>query len=100
MWCSYYITLLFLRQVSVVIATFVLAGVNIWSFTMLRQDFNLYDYIPSDSYATEYINAQTVFYPDRGYEAAVYCGKTNSLVYLRLCHLFLKFMLYDRNIFH
>ncbi|XP_060591012.1 patched domain-containing protein 3-like [Ruditapes philippinarum] len=59
--------------ISVLIATTVLVGVNIWSFTMLRQDFNLYDYIPSDSYATDYINAQMVFYPDRGYDAAVYC---------------------------
>ncbi|XP_053394032.1 protein patched homolog 1-like isoform X2 [Mercenaria mercenaria] len=60
-------------KISVVIATGVLVCVNIWSFTKLRQDFNLYDYIPSDSYATEYINAQMTFYPDRGYDAAVYC---------------------------
>lgn len=79
------------EQISVVIATGVLACVNIWSFTKLEQDFNLYDYIPDDSYATEYIHAQTRLYPDRGYDAAVYCGKekmgcknTTDIVYIKI----------------
>ena len=61
-------------QVLVILVTLTVAGINLWSFTQLRQDFDLYNYIPSDSYATEYIKAQKHFYPNRGYDAAVYCG--------------------------
>jgi len=61
--------------VLVVIVTVVLVGVNTWSFTKLKQDFDLYDYLPADSYSTDFIHAQLRFYPDRGYDAAIYCGK-------------------------
>jgi len=32
-------------------------------------------YLPTISHATDFIHAQLRFYPDRGYDAAIYCGK-------------------------
>ncbi|KAL4236787.1 Patched domain-containing protein 3 [Mactra antiquata] len=60
-------------KITVIIITCILVCVNSWSFSLLEQDFDLYDYIPTDSYATDYIHALRRLYPDRGYEAAVYC---------------------------
>ena len=62
-------------QIVVILITIGVTSVNVWSFTQLRQDFDLYNYIPDDSYAQDFIKAQQRFYPDRGYEATVYCGK-------------------------
>ena len=45
----------------------------------MRQDFDLYNYIPSDSYATSFVEAQKEFYPDKGYDTAIYCGKCDKL---------------------
>lgn len=67
-------------KIAVVVVTTVLAGVNLWSFTLLHQNFDLYNYIPRDSYATDYINAQKVYFPDRGYGAAVYCDDMDYLI--------------------
>ncbi|XP_052775868.1 protein patched homolog 3-like isoform X2 [Mya arenaria] len=67
-------------KVCVVIVTAVLVCVNIWSFTMLRQDFNIYDYLPQDSYATEYVQAQLKYYPDRGFDASIYCDGMDYFV--------------------
>ncbi|XP_052280398.1 protein patched homolog 3-like isoform X3 [Dreissena polymorpha] len=61
-------------KVAVAITTVVLASVNTWSFTKLRQDFDLYDYLPRDSYATEFVQTQMKYFPDRGFGASIYCG--------------------------
>ena len=41
----------------------------------MRQDFDLYNYIPDDSYATNFIEAQKKHFPDKGFDTAIYCGK-------------------------
>ena len=48
----------------------------------MKQDFDLFNYIPSDSYATEFVNAQKLHFPDQGFSTAVYCGKILSLFWL------------------
>ena len=46
----------------------------------MKQDFDLFNYIPSDSYATQFVEAQKLHFPDQGFSTAVYCGKIQFFV--------------------
>jgi hypothetical protein len=58
----------------VVVVTLAVFGVNVWSFTKLKQEFDLASYIPSDSYAYQFMKAKSRLFRTEGDDTAVYCG--------------------------
>ncbi|KAL3868797.1 hypothetical protein ACJMK2_041557 [Sinanodonta woodiana] len=64
-------------KIAVLLVTCVLVAVNCWSFTLMKQDFDLYNYIPTDSYARGYVKATNMFFPSAGDHVAVYCDTMN-----------------------
>ena len=66
-------TILF--QIIVILIAMAVTGVNTWSFTKLEHDFDYKEYLPSDSYSTEYVDADRKYFPDDGTFVLVYCGR-------------------------
>ncbi|KAK3599821.1 hypothetical protein CHS0354_022387 [Potamilus streckersoni] len=64
-------------KITVILVTCALVAVNCWSFTLMKQDFDLYNYIPTDSYARDYVGATKMFFPSAGDNIAVYCDSMN-----------------------
>ncbi|XP_070195122.1 patched domain-containing protein 3-like isoform X2 [Littorina saxatilis] len=65
----------------VVIVTLIIFAVNVWSFTQLKQEFKLATYIPSDSYAYQFVDAKERLFDTEGIDTAVYCGGFNYQAY-------------------
>ncbi|XP_046544778.1 protein patched homolog 1-like isoform X1 [Haliotis rubra] len=61
-------------KILVIVTTLGLLGVFMWRFILLRQDFDLVNYIPSDSYAYAFVKAKERYFPDEGIDTAVYFG--------------------------
>ena len=58
-----------------IILTLSVFAVNVWSFTLLKQEFKLSTYIPSDSYAYKFVDAKERLFTTEGEDTAVYCGE-------------------------
>lgn len=61
-------------KVIVLLATLTLVGVNVWGFVELEQYFDSNWFLPTDSYAYKFTQAQAQYFPDDGADGAVYCG--------------------------
>ena len=70
-----------LFQIIVVLIAMGVTGVNIWSFTKLKHDFDYKEYLPSDSYSIKYVDADRNYFPEDGTFVLVYCGVFMSIVY-------------------
>lgn len=68
-------------KIAVIIITIAIFAVNVWSFTLLKQEFKLASYIPSDSYAYQFFSAKERLFDTQGEDAAVYCGNFNYVSY-------------------
>ncbi|KAH9519679.1 hypothetical protein Btru_003303 [Bulinus truncatus] len=64
-------------KVLVILLTLGMAGLGIWRAIQLRQDFDLTNYLPSDSYAYTYDHAKRQYFNRQGMETGVYCGGLN-----------------------
>ncbi|KAI8773865.1 NPC1-like intracellular cholesterol transporter 1 isoform X1 [Biomphalaria glabrata] len=64
-------------KVLVIIFTLAMAGLGIWRAIHLRQDFDLTNYLPSDSYAYAYDHIKKEYFDRQGMETRVYCGGLN-----------------------
>ncbi|XP_071117818.1 NPC intracellular cholesterol transporter 1-like isoform X1 [Haliotis cracherodii] len=64
-------------KILVIVTTLGLLGVFMWRFILLRQDFDLVNYIPNDSYAFAFVKAKEKYFPDEGIDTAVYFGGFN-----------------------
>ena len=65
---------LILLQIGIIIFTLALFAMNVWSFTLLKQEFKLATYIPSDSYAYKFVDAKERLFTKEGIATSVYCG--------------------------
>ncbi|XP_055956287.1 patched domain-containing protein 3 [Patella vulgata] len=70
-------------KIIVMLIVAILVGVNLWRFILLKQDFNLTNYIPSDSYAYDYAKAKERYFVNEGTDTAVYCGDINYFDHIR-----------------
>ena len=66
--------MLLLFQILVITIAIGVTGANIWSVTKLEHDFDYKDYLPSDSYATKYVEVDRKYFPDDGTFVLVYFG--------------------------
>ena len=64
----------FVLQIGVIVVTLAVFAVNVWSFTQLKQEFQLANYLPSGSYASEFMAAKKRLFTTEGVNTAVYCG--------------------------
>lgn len=58
----------------VLVVTFLLLGVNIWGTVEMEQEFDAAWFIPSDSYASAYIDASNTYFSSDGIDTHVYMG--------------------------
>ena len=49
-------------------------SVFLWRFISLKQDFDLTNYIPSDSYAYHFARSKERYFPTEGDDVSIYCG--------------------------
>ncbi|KAL8606350.1 hypothetical protein ACOMHN_050830 [Nucella lapillus] len=68
-------------KIGVIVITLALFAVNVWSFTLLKEEFQLSSYIPSDSYAYQFAMAKERLFDAQGVDAAVYCGSFSYVSY-------------------
>ncbi|XP_076441160.1 patched domain-containing protein 3-like isoform X2 [Babylonia areolata] len=68
-------------KVGVIVITMVVFAVNVWSFTLLKQEFKLATYIPSDSYAYQFFSSKERLFDTEGVDVSVYCGNFSYLSY-------------------
>ncbi|KAL8580536.1 hypothetical protein ACOMHN_057979 [Nucella lapillus] len=69
------------ENIGVIVITLALFAVNVWSFTLLKEEFQLSSYIPSDSYAYQFAMAKERLFDAQGVDAAVYCGSFSYVSY-------------------
>ncbi len=65
-------------QVHIVLVTMLLLAVNIYGVVLLEQDFDEDWFIPSGTYAYDYLQARSKYYPEDGIPAVMYTGNTHS----------------------
>ncbi|ESO88138.1 hypothetical protein LOTGIDRAFT_165877 [Lottia gigantea] len=70
-------------KILVVCTVIIVVSFNLWRFILLKQDFNLTNYIPSDSYAYQYVHAKQKYFNDEGKDTAIYCGDIDYYKYRR-----------------
>ena len=51
-----------------------MAGVGIWRFIQMEQDFDVSLYLPGDSYAYAFTRAQEKYFEKQGRDFKIYCG--------------------------
>nr|KAG5711759.1 hypothetical protein BaRGS_023523 [Batillaria attramentaria] len=61
-------------KVFVMVVTLGLFGMNVWGFVNLEQYFDPNWFFPTDSYASEFLVAQSKYFPDDGVDGNIYCG--------------------------
>ncbi|KAK7100605.1 patched domain-containing protein 3-like [Littorina saxatilis] len=61
-------------KIFVLVTTVALFGVNVWGFVELEQYFDRNLFLPSDSYAYDFLVTQEKYFPGDGADGAVYCG--------------------------
>ncbi|XP_041359344.1 protein patched homolog 1-like isoform X2 [Gigantopelta aegis] len=68
-------------KIIVMLMTMTALGVFLWRFILLKQDFDLTNYIPSDSYAYHFAKAKENYFPTEGDEVSIYCGNLSYYDY-------------------
>ena len=66
-------------QVFMLFVTAGLLGFNLYGVIHLEQDFDPNWFIPSDSYAKDYIKASEKYFPGDGVPVTLYVGKERNL---------------------
>ena len=61
-------------QIIVIIVSLALLGVNIWGTVEMEQEFDAAWFIPSDSYASAYLEANNRYFPSDGIRTNIYMG--------------------------
>jgi len=62
-------------KILILMMTLIFVGIGSWGWIDIKQKFDPFLLLPSDSYLREWIRAQNNFYPEDGWVASVYSGK-------------------------
>lgn len=53
-----------------------MASLGLWRFINMKQDFDLINYIPKNSYAHTFARTRQQYFGSQGVDTTVYCGES------------------------